>query len=101
MFAVPGFIETELPKLAAGGGGRDTSFHMESLLKAAAFIAPYHTGSLIGQLSGPDEDSHRSPRNLGRLTFAGVLATPPGKDRLRLLERSFLHVWPIDSEEDH
>ncbi len=94
------FIETDLPKLSGGGGGSNTSFVMESLLRAAAFIAPYHTGSLIGRLSEAEDGSNRSPRNLGRLTFAGVLATPPGKERLRLLERSFLHVWPIDSEED-
>jgi len=95
-----GFIETELPKLAGGGGGRETSFLLESLLRSAAFIAPYHTGSLIGQLTGPGESSDHSPRNLGRLAFAGVLATPPGKERQRLLERSFLNLWTIDSEED-
>ena len=90
---------TELTKLAAGGG-RDASFLVTSLLRAAAFIAPYHTGSLIGRLTETGEDSGRSLRDLGRLEFARVLATPPGKDRQRSLERSFLHVWPIDSEED-
>ena len=95
-----GFIATELPKLSGTGAGGDTSFTMESLLRAAAFVAPYHSGSLIGRLRASDDDSSRSPRQLGRLAFAGVLATPPGKERLRLLERSFLHVWPIDSEED-
>lgn len=94
-----GLTATELPKLAAGGG-RDASFHVASLLRAAAYIAPYHTGSLIGRLTETDEDSGRSLRTLGRLEFARVLATPPGKERLRSLERSFLHVWPIDSEED-
>ena len=96
-----GFIATDLLKLSGGGGGREVSFHRESLLRAAAFIAPYHSGSMIGRLSDANEDSGGSPRDFGRLTFAGVLATPPGKERLRLLERSFLHVWPIDSEDDY
>jgi protocatechuate 3,4-dioxygenase beta subunit len=90
--------ETEGSKLASGG--RDASYVVSSLLRAAAFIAPLRAAALITRLPDSTTEPGPSLRNQARLECARVLATPPGEERWRMLERSFLLVWPIDSEED-
>ncbi len=95
-----GFIATDLRKHAPGAGP-EASYHLNSLVRAAAFIAPPRAGALIARLPETPDESARSFRNIGRMELAAVLATPPGEERWRLLERSFLHVWRIGSEEDH
>jgi hypothetical protein len=55
---------------------------------------------LVGDLlERADGGSAPSLRDQGRLEVACVLAVPPGEERWKLLERSFLHAWPIDSED--
>ncbi|QEH37771.1 Regulatory protein BlaR1 [Aquisphaera giovannonii] len=96
-----GLIRTQLDKLTTTGG-RDTSFQAESLVTAAAFIAPHQAASLIGRF--PDEageEGRESLRERMRQAVVTVLAIPPGPERWRRLERRFLQVWPIDEEEDY
>jgi beta-lactamase regulating signal transducer with metallopeptidase domain/protocatechuate 3,4-dioxygenase beta subunit len=94
-----GLVASDLAKLASGGG-RDTAFEVSSLLRAGAFIAPMQTGALLARLPDTSDGSTPSLRDQGRLEVARVLAVPAGVERWKLLERSFLHAWPIDSEED-
>jgi hypothetical protein len=94
-----GLAETELAK-AASAGASEASYYITSLLKAVAYVAPSHAGSLLARLPDSGGETATSLRNEGRLEVARILATPSGEERWRMLERSLLHVWPIDSEED-
>jgi hypothetical protein len=58
------------------------------------------TGAILARLPETPEETRPSLRDQGRLEVARVLAVPPGVERWKLLERKFLHTWPIDSEED-
>ncbi|WP_165230107.1 M56 family metallopeptidase [Aquisphaera insulae] len=93
-------IRAELSKLTGAAIG-NSEFGAESLMTAAAYIAPYQTASRIGEFPDSPGRWSRSIRGRIREEFITVLATPPGPERWRRLERKFLHVWPIDEEEDH
>ena len=94
-----GLAEAELMK-AASAGEREATFYLDSLMNATAFVAPSHAGPIIARLPDSTGEADFSPRNRARLAFVNVLATPAGPERWRLLERSFLHVWPIGLEAD-
>jgi hypothetical protein len=92
-------IETELPKLASGGG-RDTADGARSLVRAAAFISPFEAGGILSRLPDSADAPGPSLRDQARVEVARVLAVPSGEERSKLLEWRILNTWPYDSEDD-
>jgi beta-lactamase regulating signal transducer with metallopeptidase domain len=74
-------------------------FRDDSIFEAAAVVEPARVAAMIDSLpesSGPRE---HGLKNRARLAVAQILARPED-ERSRYLERSLLHLWPIDAEED-
>ena len=77
----------------------DSMFSDEGVFDAAAIIDPARAAAMIDSLPEPSGPSIKELKNRARLTVATILARPVD-ERRRYVERSMLHLWPIDSEED-
>jgi hypothetical protein len=90
------FIQTDLPRFA--DMNEYESFTMETLMQAATYISPYQATSLIGQIS-EQSNGRMTWRDQARLIVAGILSRPSGELRWKRLERTFLHILPLDQDE--
>ena len=92
-----GNIDTRLRKRGERG--------LDAVVLAACGLDRLGLGAEIGRRLPPEEllpeagqGSAESSGSEARRAVISVLAIPPGEPRWRNLERSFLHVWRIDSE---
>ncbi len=74
-------------------------FRGDELFEAAAVVDPATAAAMIDSLPEPAGLSTQELKNAARAALAQILARS-GDDRWRYVERTLLHLWPIDSEED-
>jgi beta-lactamase regulating signal transducer with metallopeptidase domain len=74
-------------------------FRAEGLFEAAAVVDPATAAAMIDSLPEPAGLSTQELKNAARAALAQILARS-GDDRWRYVERTLLHLWPIDSEQD-
>jgi beta-lactamase regulating signal transducer with metallopeptidase domain len=94
-----GLADRELARVISLPEG-DRTFELGAIFTAAPFVDPLRAGALLARLPEAGQGSAESSASAARRALIRVLALPPGEPRWRNLERSFLHLWRIDSEED-
>jgi hypothetical protein len=74
-------------------------FRGEEVFEAAAIVDPARAAAMIDSLPEPSGLSTQELKNSARVAVARILVRP-GDRRSRYVERTLLHLWAIDSEED-
>jgi hypothetical protein len=69
------------------------------VFEATAIVDPARTAAMIGSLPEPSGLSLQELKNAATAALARIIASPQA-ERWRYVDRTLLHLWPLDSEED-